>query len=129
DRVIGACVTGDHGELHRLLEASPLWKRALCEGDHQVVAWAVRTGHHEAVPLLLDAGLDPNVPDNDGETPLHLAVRAASLQLADIVLRAGAAVDVRNFDAQTPLEIARALPDAEARERLTRRLLDAGASP
>jgi len=129
DRVIGACVTGDREALQHLLKESRYSKSELRDNDHRMLSWAIRTAHHTAIPLLLEAGLDPNVPDNDGETPLHLAVRAASMELVDILLRAGAHVDIRNFDVETPLEVALAETNGEARERLTRRLLDAGAKP
>src|SRR4029077_20046523 len=49
--------------------------------------------------------------------------------MVDLLLRSGAAVDGSNFEGQTALEIALALADGEVRQRLTRRLLDAGASP
>jgi ankyrin repeat protein len=129
DRVIGACATGDGKTLHRLLEESQYSRSMLRDDDHRMLAWAIRGGRHQAIPLLLEAGLDPNVPDKDGETPLHLAVSESSPELVDTLLRAGADVDACNFEGQTPLETALGLPDAHVRERLTGRLLDAGAKP
>ena len=127
DLVLGACVAGDRAALPDLLRSySPSLLR---NKDHGILSWAIRTGRHPAVPLLLEAGVDPNVPDNDGETPLHLAVRSGVLDTLDALLRAGAVADQPNFDSQTPLEIASALTAGDARERITRRLLDAGASP
>jgi hypothetical protein len=76
DRVIAAGVAGDADELRRLLAQSSSAKAALREDDHRMLSWVIRTGRYHAVPLMLAAGLDPNVPDKDGETPLHLAVRA-----------------------------------------------------
>jgi ankyrin repeat protein len=129
DRVLGACMNRDRGLLRRLLEDPSYQKDSLAEKDHRLLSWAIGRHRDQAVPLLLEAGLDPRVPDNQGETPLHLAVRAGSLPVVEALLEAGANVDARNFDAQTPLELALALEDASAREGLTRRLLGAGASP
>jgi ankyrin repeat protein len=109
DRVIAACVSGKPQELSLRGEFR--------EDEHRMLAWAIR------------AGLDPNVPDKDGETPLHLAVRGNSVQTIEVLVRSGAALDIRNFDAQTPLDIAIGHSDHNAREQLTRRLLELGARP
>ncbi len=121
DRAIAACINGGRAELHGLLP--------LDEDDHRMLAWAIRTGRNNAVPLLLQIGLDPNVPDKDGETPLHLAVHAGSIETVDVLLRAKAGVDSRNFDAETPLDVAVARRDDPVRDQLIRRLLEAGARP
>jgi len=129
DRVLGACVNGDGGTLRAFLDQNGSLHPYLRNVDHQLLPWAIRTNRHHAVPLLLEAGLDPNVPDTDGETPLHLAVRAGGVETVDQLIRSGASIDAGNFDAQTPLEVALGLTDPGARERVTRRLLDSGASP
>ena len=36
---------------------------------------AAEAEHAEAVALLLEAGASANVPDKDGDTPVHIAVR------------------------------------------------------
>jgi ankyrin repeat protein len=129
DRVIAAAVTGDEGQLRQLLAGGGYSKGALRANDHRMLSWVVRRGHLDVVPLLLEAGLDPDAADKDGDPPLHLAVRASALATVETLLAAGATVDARDFDGKTPLERALALPAGEAREQLTRRLLDAGASP
>jgi ankyrin repeat protein len=129
DRVIAACLTGDHDELARVTAESGYDPRMLRDDDHRILPWAVAAGRDRAVPLLLAAGLDPDVEDRDGEAALHLAVRGRSLGALDALLDAGATLDARNFDARTPLELALAEPDREARDRMVRRLLDAGAQP
>ena len=129
DRVIFACMHPDHAKLRRFLAASSYSKAALQDEDHRMLAWAVRSRRYEAARLLLEAGLDPNVADRDGETPLHLAVRSNALETVDALLQAGALTDARNFNAETPLDLAVAHADENARDQLTRRLLDTGAHP
>jgi ankyrin repeat protein len=128
DRAIGACMTLDRAELQRLLAGSSYSSNQLRAGDHRMVSWAIRSGRHAAVPLLLEAGLDPNVPDADGDMPLHLAVRAGSVELVAELLRAGAEVNARNFEAQTALDLALTHADPGVRERLTARLRESGAT-
>jgi ankyrin repeat protein len=120
ERIIGACITGSQSAVPRL----NTWS----DEDLQMLPWAIRNGHYAAVPLLLQAGLDPNFPDLDGETPVHLAVRAQSVEMLEALFKAGAHVDIRNFDSQTPLEYALRIEDDHTREQVTRRLLEAGAS-
>lgn len=129
DRLIAACTMENRSELLRLLERSPFLGNALVAADHRIVNWAVRNARSQVLLLLLEAGFDPNVADNDGNTSLHLAAQSGSLEMLEMLLGAGAEVDARNFQAQTPLECVLMLLDARARELLTRSLLNAGASP
>lgn len=36
--------------------------------------------------FLIDAGLDPNIANNEGWTPLHLAVKKANLDVVEVLL-------------------------------------------
>ncbi len=128
DLAIAACIRGDERELRRLLEARTYARSALQYEDHRMLSWALRTGRDRAVPLLLQAGLDPNYLDEQGDTPVHLAVRAGSVAMLEQVLRAGGRVEVRNLDGETPLDVALRVSEPEARDRIVRHLLEAGAS-
>jgi len=117
DRALGACVLGDAARgPHRLGRS-----------DHQMLCWAVRRGHVEAVPALLALGLDPNIADDDGETPLHLAVAACHPGVLEALLAARPRLDVRDFANQTPLMKAMREPDPAVRQALVDRLSAAGA--
>jgi ankyrin repeat protein len=118
DRVIASCMCGEAP----LLDV----KSELQEDDHRMLAWAVRTGRYHAVPLLLSAGVDPNVPDRDGETPLHLAVRADAPETVAVLLKAGASVEIRNFDSERTLDVALSL-DKRRGKQIVKQLLQAGA--
>jgi ankyrin repeat protein len=126
DRLIAACFRGDRSEAQGL--ASGATRVALSDDDHRILSWAIRTGHHGVVPLLVEAGLDPNVPDADGELPLHLAAHAGRRDLVVDLLRHGARPNEPNFDGQTALEVALALPEtAAARAEVLAVLRSAGA--
>ena len=36
--------------------------------------YAAQFGHIDAIKVLLEAGADPNIEDEDGKTPLHVTI-------------------------------------------------------
>ncbi|MFL4557696.1 ankyrin repeat domain-containing protein [Yersinia kristensenii] len=77
------------------------------------LAAAIIAGREIQVILLLVAGVDPNIADRMGDTPLHLAGKSNAPDLALRLLKAGADPEVRNkqgatfqqYLAMTPLNI------------------------
>ena len=57
----------------------------------------------EAVKLLVDAGVNVNAADEDGDTALHRAVRMRSNAVVQLLVEKGARLDVRNAFGETPL--------------------------
>lgn len=57
---------------------------------------AARTGHIEAVKLLLDLGTPPDVADFSGERALHVAAWADSVPVAQLLIERGAEIDARD---------------------------------
>lgn len=51
-------------------------------------------------------GIDANVQNNEGETPLHLAVRNADKKIIQLLLDCGAEVDRVNKKNENVVEIA-----------------------
>ena len=58
------------------------------------------------VRALLQAGVSPNVRDEDGRTPLFSAVLGGSIGLVGLLLEAGAGVSLRDNQGFTPLHFA-----------------------
>src|SRR6185436_7494647 len=115
DKVIAAAMRLDRQEVHRLLAAHPELKARYRYTDHLMLGWALRNGRSAAVPLLLEAGLDPSVPDPDGDTPLHLATAAGDQGAVAALLAAGASPNARNHRGRTPF--GDSIPPEEQRER------------
>lgn len=85
---------------------------------------AIETDQPEVASLLLARGLNPNLKDEQGETPLHRALSGRGRVLR-VLLKAGASPDLVDHEGRTPLHRAAALGMVEA----ARHLLEAGASP
>nr|HEX4313392.1 ankyrin repeat domain-containing protein [Kofleriaceae bacterium] len=117
DRALGAAITGAPGAGAPLATARRI-------SDHQHLAWAIRRGHADAVPRLLALGLDPDVADDDGSAPLHLAVLTGAVDTVAQLVAAGARVDADERHGDTAYALAARRGDAA----LAARLVAAGAS-
>jgi len=68
---------------------------------------AAATGDLDEVKrLVLDCGVDPNVKDKVGETPLHYAAERGHLDVVKLLLEHGADPNVQDNDGWTPLHYA-----------------------
>lgn len=69
---------------------------------------AAQLGDTRSMGILLAAGADPNTPDAQGNTPLHLVATNPRLRHPEFVARrlidAGARLDLRNARERTPLQ-------------------------
>src|SRR5262249_26261023 len=115
DRLIAACIRLDSQNVRRLLAAAPDLKARYRDSDHLMLGWAIRNGRPSAVPLLLEAGLDPSVIDSEGDTPLHLATAAGHEDAVAALLAAGASRTARNYRGRMPF--GESIPMEEQRER------------
>ena len=89
---------------------------------------AADASNTELVRMLLKAGADPNSPNSEGETALHLVARAGNVEAAKLLLRAGAEVDPHeSFGGQTPLMWAAARRHPEMVELLADKGADVNA--
>ncbi len=129
DRLLAECVKAKPAKgLERLKKSK---RKAdvgkLRRSDHQMLCWAIRRGRIQAVEPLLDAGLDPKIPDDDGETALHIAASKGHLPVVKLLLKGGASAAARNHSGRTPLDLALALADLIRRRSIAQCLVKAGA--
>jgi ankyrin repeat protein len=84
---------------------------------------AAITGRLEIARMLIDAGANVNVQDDNGYAPLHVAAKYGNEEILRMLIDAGANVNVQSNTGWTPLhdvayegnvEIARILIDAKA---------------
>lgn len=62
-------------------------------------------GHSQTVALLLQAGADPNIQDNVGDTALVEAARAGHADVVDLLLKAGANPAIKNNEGKTARDL------------------------
>ena len=68
--------------------------------------WAAHFGNTEIVLALISLGVDVDVQDDEGSTPLHVATVEGHLQTAQVLVMAGARIDIKDYNGFTPLYIA-----------------------
>jgi len=69
----------------------------------------VTDGNGVGVKYLCDQGEDLNVVDDEGNTPLHLAIRGNHYNIAVMLLNHGCSLDVANHDGFTSAQLANKL--------------------
>lgn len=105
--LIAAATAADLGGLRALIAAGADVNRVCC-GQTALLA-ATRdsyAGRIDAVMTLLANGADPNLADEGGNTPLHLAALTRDAGVAQSLLDAGARLDAINREDMTPLGLA-----------------------
>jgi len=80
---------------------------------------AVAKGDEVQVNELLDTGIDPDITDREGLTPLMWAAQNADTQMINILLEAGADPNKLNNNEETALDYAIYLNNVESRDRKT----------
>jgi ankyrin repeat protein len=109
-----AVMRNDPEKTAALIKAG-VWLDETDEGE-TALHWAVSRQHTEIVTMLLDAGADPNVPDNDGYTPLHDVAEMGDCPpvrtMREALLAAGADSGRREKNGRTPSELAESMGHA-----------------
>jgi cytohesin len=78
-------------------------------GDADADSLFVAAGHGdlaEVKRLVVDCGVDPNIQDNNGWTPLHDAAFWDHPEIVEFLLEHGADPNIQDNDGDTPLHIA-----------------------
>jgi ankyrin repeat protein len=78
--------------------------------DHKAWAPVAQIGSTRMARFLLERGANPNCQDEDGNAPLHKAMKSRLVkdpaEFVDLLLAFGADPNLRNNKGQTPLDLA-----------------------
>lgn len=112
-----AVMRNDPEKIAALIKAG-VWLDETDEGE-TALHWAVSRQHTEIVTMLLDAGANPNVPDNDGYTPLHDVAEMGDClparKMLEALLAAGADANQQEKNGRMPSELAEGVGHAMPR--------------
>lgn len=109
----------DFDQLHSLVDSFPHGADELF--GRPWIHNAIDCGSMTVVRWMLDNNVDLSVRDENGNSPLHLAVvrdLPNKYEILDMLLRAGAPVEAQGDDDLTPADLAAALGDGEALQLL-----------
>jgi len=118
----------DHGMITMLLRhgIGPNWP---AKGRHTCLTLAVRRRDAQTlealIKALLEAGADPNIPNDLGDFPIHEAARRGYEEILRTLLEAGADPNIQDRFGSFPIHQA----VEEGSERILRTLLESGADP
>ena len=124
---IKAAKSGNAERLRVLLETNPNAIHARDSDGSTALHCATWKGHQAVVELLLGAGADVNLHNNNehwGTTPLHAAAHANQATIAQMLIDNGADVNAHDKNGKTPLDHTR-FHKAKAAAKV---LLDNGAA-
>ncbi|CAI4212390.1 unnamed protein product [Parascedosporium putredinis] len=92
-------------------------------GSRTAAFWASAGGYHATLQLLLEAGADVNIHDENRSTPLHKASRAGHGSIVQQLLKAGADINIQDRYKSTPLHLA----SEAGYSSIVQQLIEAGA--
>lgn len=98
------------GKLVELLTKLTRAKRLdvrLADRDDTPLIWAASEGYHDLAVTLIEAGVELNAKNADGNTALHRAACEGRAELASVLVRVGAELDLTNHDGYSALVLAK----------------------
>lgn len=120
-----AIARGDVEAVKAFLHRDPMSARGRPEAKLSPLHQAILRRQVKIVPLLLEAGADPQAPDSAARTPLHLAVERGDAQIVRELLRRKADPTKGDRAGWTPLHLA----GAKNRVEIAALLLETGMNP
>ncbi|HBB36207.1 MAG TPA: hypothetical protein DDZ80_14790 [Cyanobacteria bacterium UBA8803] len=94
---------GDEKTLKQALKTAQLALNVPYDDYTLLEYLAFEGGHPEIAQHLIEAGADPNLANEYGETPLQLAVKKGYIAMTNVLIRSGADVNSQDENGNVPL--------------------------
>lgn len=91
-------------------------KQIFCEGKSIFSVAAESYRGYDSAEILLSAGVSPNLSDESGGNPLHVAAMWADLRMVRLLIENGVDSAAKNNDGATPLDLAKIRTDPDGVE-------------
>ncbi len=99
-----ACACCNHHEIaEKLLEKKIDLNAQLPISGLTALLWGTQHNANETILLMIKAGVDVNLCDNDGQSALHIAAGAGNFILVKALIEANANINVQDNKGNTPL--------------------------
>jgi uncharacterized protein len=102
-----AVIMGDSGIFKNLMEKNAQITPLSHTQNYTMLMEAASSGHQSIVAGLIDAGIDIQEEDYNGESALFFAAKEGNLEIVKMLLEAGANKDLQNVNQKTPADFAR----------------------
>jgi uncharacterized protein len=86
EEMLKAAERGDAARVRQLLASDSTLANAKGAHSKTPLHWAAEKNHPEIAKLLIDAGADISAETSPGMTPLALAMRMGSLEVAEVLI-------------------------------------------
>jgi ankyrin repeat protein len=90
-------------ELKELASSLPDFCQVIRPYDQCLLFHAAQYNSYEVSEFLIERGCDINEADEEGLSPLHVAVEYNNLKIAELLIRNNAKVDIKDKHGNTPL--------------------------
>jgi len=124
--LIEAVQADDRAAVAHVLATHPEINIAEDDGS-TALAWAAIRSNGEIAQLLLKAGANPNLVNEQGVGPLYIAIENGSALIVRMLLANGADANLARLDGETPLMLATRLGQIETMKMLLDRGADVNA--
>ena len=107
--LINHCIFGNYPKVKTLLTRSQQEIQSFinfCNGRCTALSSACVNRDSRIVKLLIRAGVDPNIPDIYGNSPLVIACRSGDAVLVSLLINCGANLEAKNSGGETCLIVA-----------------------
>lgn len=75
----------------------------MVDNNRSALVFCIENGNDSLVRYLIYGGVSINLPDAEGNTPLHVAVRCKNITMVRLLVENGADFDIQNSGGITPL--------------------------